>query len=115
MQIEKFQTFAKESRDGVRFMNKESFKEMLGILGNYFISDRMFLAINTERDGLISLEDYLVYNDIITHGTLLEKNVITFNIIDVNRRGKVNFEEFKEFWLHFLELCTSVLNVVLPI
>jgi len=68
-QIEKFQTYAKESRDGVRFMNKESFKEMLGILGNYLISDRMFLAINKERNGLISLEDYLVYNDIITHGT----------------------------------------------
>jgi hypothetical protein len=50
-------------------MDLESFKDMLGILGNFFVSDRMFFAIDKDKDGLISLEDYLVYNDILSHGT----------------------------------------------
>ena len=55
---------------------------MLGILGNYMISDRMFQAIDTNNDGLLSLEEYLVYNEILSYGSLTEKNFLTFNIID---------------------------------
>lgn len=92
-------------------MNRDSFKAMLGILGNYLISDRIFSAIDTEQDGLISLEEYLVYNDILSYGSATEKNFITFNIIDKKRRARVNLSEFKEFWYLFLELCSHVLNV----
>lgn len=50
-------------------MDLQSFKEILGIIGNFQISDRMFAAIDDDRDGYITLEDYLVYNDILSHGT----------------------------------------------
>lgn len=46
---------------------------MLGILGNYKISDRMFQAIDQEQPGLVSMEEYLVYSDIISYGTEREK------------------------------------------
>lgn len=87
---------------------------MLGILGSYQISDRIFLAIDSRRKGLVSLEEYLVYNDILSHGTVTERNLITFNIIDTNRRGRVNSLEFKEFWSLFMELCSQVLNLQMP-
>ena len=41
----------------------------MGMLGNFYVSDRMFTAIDRDSDGLISLEDYLVYNDILSYGT----------------------------------------------
>ena len=50
-------------------MNLASFKMMLGILGNYLISDRIFAAIDRDSKGLISLEDYLVYNETLSHGS----------------------------------------------
>jgi Ca2+-binding EF-hand superfamily protein len=92
-------------------MNLESFKAMYGILGYYSISDRIFKAIDTSGEGLISLEEYLCYNDVLSFGSQTEKTLFTFNIIDLKRRGKVNFREFKEFWFDFIELCSQALNL----
>ncbi len=72
-------------------MDRDAFKSMLGILGNYMISDRIFDAIDIEHDGMLSLSEYLVYNDILSYGTQKEKNLMTFSIIDVKRRGKVSY------------------------
>ena len=91
-----------------------SFKLMLGVLGNYMMSDRIFSAIDRDGKGKISLEDYLVYNEVVSHGSQTEKNMLTFKVIDVRRRGRVDLNEFKEFWLLFLELCSQVLNMQMP-
>ena len=80
-------------------MDTDSFKEILGILGNFNISDRMFAAIDDDKDGLISLEEYLVYNDILSYGTEKEKNFINFKIFDIKGIGRVDYEDFKSFWL----------------
>ena len=79
---------------------------MLGVIGSYQISERIFAAIDRENKGYISLEDYLVYNEILSHGSLTEKNMLTFKVIDIKRRSRVNSDEFKQFWLVFLELCS---------
>lgn len=55
-------------------MDLNSFKDMLGILGNFYLSERMFAAIDTDHDGYISLENYLVYNDVLSNGTAKEKD-----------------------------------------
>jgi hypothetical protein len=67
--IERFYTFANNVQNDQRTMDLQAFKETLGILGNFQISDRMFSAIDEDKDGFISLEDYLVYNDILSYGT----------------------------------------------
>jgi Ca2+-binding EF-hand superfamily protein len=74
------------------------------------MSDRIFSAIDRDGKGLISLEDYLVYNEILSHGSQSEKNMLTFKVIDVRRRGRVSLPEFKEFWQLFLELHSQVLG-----
>ena len=50
-------------------MSLMSFKLMLGVLGNYMMSDRIFSAIDRDGKGKISLEDYLVYNEVVSHGS----------------------------------------------
>lgn len=94
-------------------MDLPAFKQMLGMLGNFYVSDRMFGAIDRDNDGLISLEDYIVYNDILSYGTSSEKSEITFRIIDQNGDGSVAFAEFKLFWSHFIELYSEALQTKL--
>ena len=94
-------------------MDITSFKQMMGMLGNFYVSDRMFTAIDRDNDGLISIEDYLVYNDILSYGSESEKNAVTFRIIDQNGDGAVSFGEFKLFWSHFIELYSEALQTKL--
>ncbi len=78
------------------------------------MSTRIFRSIDKKGKGKVYLEDYLIYNDIVSHGTQNEKNNFTFGTIDVAKRGRVNFEEFREFWLLFIELCQQLLNLPFP-
>lgn len=50
-------------------MDSASFREMIGVLGNFELSERMFSAIDEDNDGFITLEQYLVYNDKLNNGT----------------------------------------------
>jgi Ca2+-binding EF-hand superfamily protein len=93
--IERFSKFATHAKGDRRMMDTNGLKEILGLLGNFQISDRMFAAIDDDHDGLISLEDYLVYNEIISHGSQREKNFITFKMIDLDNCGRVAYNEFK--------------------
>jgi len=83
----------------------------LGFLGRFFISERMFAAIDRQNKGYISLEDYLVYNDILSYGSEDEKNSLTFKMIDLRRQTRVNFKDFKEFWMNFIEMYAQSLQV----
>jgi Ca2+-binding EF-hand superfamily protein len=64
---------------------------MLGVIGNFAMSTRIFRAIDRKGKGKIYLEDYLIYNAIVSYGTQTEKNKFTFGTIDVAKRGRVNF------------------------
>lgn len=87
-------------------MDLEAFKDMIGILGNFELSERMFSVIDTKSEGLISLEQYLVYNDKLNNGTQKEKVELTFKMIDLNNNDLVEYSEFKKFWMLFIELYT---------
>ncbi|CDW73973.1 phosphatidylinositol-4-phosphate 5-kinase family protein [Stylonychia lemnae] len=108
--IERFETQANIVKDDKRMMDLQAFREILGILGNFKISERMFQAIDDDRDGLISLEDYLIYNDIVSHGEEREKDFITFKIFDIQGQGKVAYDDFKVFWSQFIELYGEALQ-----
>lgn len=112
-QIQRFSKYATHAKADKRMMDSSAFKEILGLLGNFQISDRMFAAIDDDQDGLISLEDYLVYNDTIAHGTTQEKNFITFKMIDMTNSGRVSFEDFKKFWTYFIQLYGEALQTKL--
>ncbi len=109
-QIERFTTYANHAKGDQRLMELQSFKEILGIIGNFQIADRMFAAIDDDRDGLISLEDYLIYNDILAFGSEQEKEFITFKVFDVKGEGKVYYDDFKLFWTSFIELYVEALE-----
>eukprot|EP00347_Sterkiella_histriomuscorum_P008734 403343955 len=111
--IERFQQNANIVKEDKRMMDFDSFREILGILGNFSISERMFYAIDDDRDGLITLEDYLIYNDIIAYGTEREKDFVTFKIFDIQGKGKVSYDDFKIFWSQFLELYGEALQTKL--
>ena len=94
-------------------MNLESFKDMMGILGGYYLSERMFAAIDHNGDGYISLEEYINYFDILTHGNNEEKNKYTFRTLDLSGDGLVKYNEFKIFWTNFMKLYGEALQTKL--
>ena len=46
----------------------------------------------------LTLEDYLVYNDVSFYGTDEEKNLLTFMMLDKNGNKKVDLEGYRYFW-----------------
>ena len=75
----------------------------------------MFAAIDSDQDNLISLENYLVYNDILHYGSEHEKSFITFKMLDFDGDGIVKYEEFKSFWTMFVELYSEALQQKLQV
>lgn len=55
-------------------MNEERYKEMLGAMGKTFLGSRLFNAVSGGKKKKITLKDYLIYYDILYHGTDEEKN-----------------------------------------
>lgn len=91
-QIYKFNAIAiKEESSDKKYIGVTQFRQMLGVLGKYTLSTRIFRAIDRKGNGKVFLEDYLIYNDIVSHGTQNEKNNFTFGTIDLAKRGRVNF------------------------
>ena len=74
---------------------------MLGMLGQSFLGNRLFYVISKRReeDTHISVEDYLVYHDMIYYGTEIEKNKISFLLLDLDGTEKVTQEVYEKFWL----------------
>lgn len=57
-------------------MSHQQYKDSLGMMGIEslsFLCDRMFDVMDLNRDGTISLKEYLDYFDVMLHGTEDEK------------------------------------------
>jgi hypothetical protein len=52
-----------------KYLGVSQFRQMLGILGKFSMSIRIFKAIDSKGKGKIYLQDYLIYNDIVSYGT----------------------------------------------
>ena len=50
--------------------------------------------IDTDKDGLISVEEFKVYLRVATSGVSEEEAEHAFNTIDINKKGKISQEEF---------------------
>ena len=90
------------------------FKSMIGMLGKFFIGDRMFQTIRMlegkPKANYISLRAYLKYTDIIYNGTLEEKDKISFLMIDIAGTKRVTFADYKQFWGQFLDMYGQILQ-----
>ena len=61
-----------------------------------------------ERNHIVA-EDYIIYMDMIYNGTQEEKNKISFMMVDVTGDGKVFFDDYRNFWIKFLEMYGELL------
>jgi len=91
--------YESDSALGVWKIFEAPFKNMIGMIGKFFIGDRMFETIRT-LDGnpnanSITLRAYLKYTDIIYNGTLEEKDKISFLMININGQERVYFVDYK--------------------
>jgi len=109
--LEKFLTFGvlEEEKDNIpgKSISRQKiwkiyeypFKNMIGMLGKFFIGDRMFQTIRTlegrPNANFISLRAYLKYTDIIYNGTLVEKDKISFLMINITGEDQVTFSDYK--------------------
>jgi len=53
----------------------------------------IFSAIDSNHNGRIELEEYLVYATLISHGTPKERLKFLFDIYDINKDGSISFSE----------------------
>ena len=63
-----------------------------------------------ERNHIVA-EDYIIYMDMIYNGTQEEKNKISFMMVDVTGDGKVFFDDYRNFWIKFLEMYGELLQM----
>ena len=57
-------------------MSLKNYKMSLGLIGTdslSFMADRMFAVMDQDRDGQITLDEYLCYIDVMIYGTEQEK------------------------------------------
>lgn len=91
-------------------MNLDQYKMMMGVLGNTFLTERMFHAMDTDRDKTIDLNEYLTYNDIISHGSVKEKRDQNFTMLNDNKDLIVTYEEFEDFVIRILDMYSRTVS-----
>lgn len=70
----------------------------LGLDSTRVISDRIFLVMNKSKTGLVSLQEYLEYMDILMHGTSLEKLSQSYKLITQDLTSHISYNQF-ESWI----------------
>ncbi|CAI2385000.1 unnamed protein product [Moneuplotes crassus] len=82
----------------------EQYRRMMGILGNTYFTERMFSAMDQNKNNKIDLEEYITYNNVILNGTISEKREQNFSMIDDNTDAVVTKEEFQKFVINILDM-----------
>ena len=85
-------------------LNLEQYRQMMGVLGETYLTERMFSAMDQDNDHAISLEEYLSYNDVISNGTTIEKREQNFRMLNQNKDSTVTYSEFEDFVLKILDM-----------
>ena len=118
--IDKFTTFAvfereADNKQSVKLWKiyEQPFKNMIGIMGKFFIGDRMFNTVRSiegrSNVNYVSCRAYLYYTDIVYNGNDTQKDKISFLMIDIEGKGKVTFGEYQNFWKQFLAMYGQIL------
>lgn len=108
--------FEKISVKGI--LNKESFRDSLGLLGlepGCFLADRIFNALDEDNDGVLNYDDFLSYLNILINGAEREKAALSFKIIDNEKKGKITYKDIEDMMIGISNLWNSLTDSeVLP-
>ena len=91
-------------------MTLEEYRKMMGVLGNTFMTERMFHAMDKDKDNVIDLNEYLSYNDIILNGSVKEKREQNFTMLNENKDSVVSYKEFEDFVFKILEMYSRTVS-----
>lgn len=91
-------------------MTLQQYKLMMGVLGDTFLTERMFHAMDKDKDHLIDLEEYLTYNDVISNGTTREKREQNFTMLNDDKDNFVTYEEFEGFVIQILDMYSRTVS-----
>lgn len=103
--VRRFNKFATNDK-----MTLEQYKRMMGVLGNTYLTERMFWAMDRDNDKFIDLEEYLTYNDIILNGTIAQKREQNFAMINDNKDTLISYEEFETFVIRILDMYSRTVS-----
>lgn len=72
----------------------------------------MFDVIGRVKDtsDCFELTDYLIYQDMVYHGTETEKNKISFQMLDLSGTGEVTKQVYESFWMQFLQMYSEMFS-----
>lgn len=82
---------------------------MLGLIGKSFIGERMF-AVIAPNGRTFTLNDWLEYQDKVSHGTETEKNQISFKMLDISNKDWINLERYEDFCKNFVLMYGQMFN-----
>ncbi len=112
-QVEKLrETFLKLS-DGEGHVNRYKFSEGLKSLGitNELLIEQNWNAFDDDRDGRVSIAEFLAAIAIMSHGTLQQKLRFVFNMYDADGNGTLDKEEL----LQIFRVSTSLKGEYVPL
>jgi 1-phosphatidylinositol-4-phosphate 5-kinase len=69
----------------------------LGVENTRRISERIFLVINKSKSGLVSLQEYLEYMDILMHGSTEEKLMQSYRLITQDKEKHITYSNFESY------------------
>lgn len=86
-------------------MHLREFRKMLGLIGDSFIAERMFHVIKQDAHSeSFSLNEYLIYQDQVHHGSQREKDLISFRMLDLDNSQAVTLENYDQFFGQFVRV-----------
>lgn len=102
-----------ESQATLHRMNLKQYRDSLGLIGMQslsFLADRMFLVMDRDNKGYISLDEYLCYIDIMMYGSEDEKLVQSFQLLDLRQKGEITFEDFNKIVHSFAKMWSAAIG-----
>lgn len=67
---------------------------MMGVLGQSYMSERIFHAMDSDNNGTIDIGEFLDYYDIMINGSKEEKRSQNFKMMDLKGKGNIDFNTF---------------------
>jgi len=72
--------------------------------------DRMFHIMDKDKDGYITLGEYLNYIDVLLYGSEDEKLKQSFELLDEEAKGQVYYNDFRKIVSSFAQMWSAALG-----